>query len=429
MNAPEKPTIIGIMPHGPSYGFAPGEKPEVCWEKADGSLVGFWPREWLDFLGEEILKVTDRYAWEVWQPDYRADRIYSRLLDTGVMHRLFPAEEKLYRPGVRTQKDFYSKSMLSRLDELKNRNIILMLYNTYGFRSPFQNEILRAFGPGKRFPVFFRGGGQFKAPLSEIPGLHRPLTYLDLLVEHWRLKKLVPHVDVITEQSESALNEVRKIYQGRIERLTLGCDFDFWIPVPSAERKLSVRNRLNIPHRKLVFFASGNFMPVKQFDRLLEVFEGLQNRDEFFLIIAGHGNKTCTDTLFSLSEPLARQGKAVIHPFVTGEGLRDLYWASDVYISVSVNEGGPVSVMKAMGCGLPVLSTPVGETADRMREHGAGKFVPVKNYGKWSKAVLEILEGDIPAPLNRAVAEKAYHWTNVANRYVGIFDDLRERRY
>ena len=43
------------MPHGPAYDFSPDEKPDVWWEKPDGSWLGFWTREWPDLLGEAVL--------------------------------------------------------------------------------------------------------------------------------------------------------------------------------------------------------------------------------------------------------------------------------------------------------------------------------------------------------------------------------------
>lgn len=431
MNYTNKPRIISIIPQGPAYYFSSSEKPDIYWEKPDGGLVGFWPREWLDFLGEAVLKETDRYDWEVWQPDYRADRIYSKTLETGVIHRLFPAEEKFYRIGIRPQKGIYSKTIILCLKELENNKIILMLYNTGGFRTPFYNEILKIFGSSRKFPIFLRSGGMFKAPMSEMLELHRPLTYLDLLVEHIRLKKLLRYVDidVISEQSESALKEVRKVYNGRIEKLTMGCDFDFWLPVPSVELKRSIRNKLNIPQEKMVFFASGNFVPLKQLDKLLEVFSSMQDRDDFFIVIAGHGDEANTNLLEHLIEPLVGQKKAILHPYITGEGLRDIYWASDIYVSVATGEGGPVSVMKAMACGLPVLSTPVGETAGRMKKYGVGKFVPVKNYDEWVKAILEILDKKIPRALDIKIARDAYDWPNVAKRFISIYDDLISAHY
>jgi glycosyltransferase involved in cell wall biosynthesis len=391
--------------------------------------VGFLTREWLDILGEAILKETDRYEWEVWQPDCRADKIYSKTLDTGVTHCLFPAEERSFRTGIWLQDGIFSGAMISHLRKLQGDPIILMIYGTYAFRVPFYHEVLKIFGPTRKFPIFLRSGGMFKTPISQMRGLHRPLTYLSLVAENFQLKSVLRYADVISEQSESGLGEVRRLFDGRIEKLTMGCNFDFWVPVPSAGTKESLRNELNIPQEKGVFFASGNFVPRKQFDKLIGVFREMQDRDDFFLIIAGHGDEAYTKMLASLVEPLSKQRKAVLHPFVTGKELRNIYWASDLYVSVATDEGGPASVMKAMGCGLPVLSTPVGETADQMKEHSAGRFVPVEGYEEWSKAVLEVLDKKMPSTLDIRTAREAYDWPNVARRFVRVYDDLVSAYY
>jgi glycosyltransferase involved in cell wall biosynthesis len=421
--------IINIMPHGPVYNFSPDEKPDVWWEKPDGSWLGFWTREWPDLLGEAVLTQTDQYEWEVWQPDYRADRIYSKTIETGVTHRLFPAKERIYRLGLESRKGFFSEAMISHLEESQNNPMILKLYSTFGLRSPFYNEILKEFGPAKKFPIFFLGIGMFKAPVSEMLEIHRPLTYLNLMLEYFRLKKLLRYVDVVSELSDSALSEVRKVYSGRIEKFTMWCDFDFWVPVPSKELKMSIRDKLNIPQEKTAFLASGNFIPRKQFDKLIEVFKGIKERDDFFLIIAGHGDKAYTGMLKSLAAPLIKQGKAMLHPYVRGEGLRNLYWASDLFISVATDEGGPVTVMDAMACGLPVLSTPVGETAERMKKHGAGRLIPNKNYDEWIKAVLEILNKKLPKAIDIPIARDAYNSPGVAGRYINIYNDLFKSYY
>jgi len=65
-------------------------------------------------LGEAILKETDRYEWEVWQPDLRADKIYSKTLDTGITHRLFPAEERSLRMGIWHQDLIFSEGIISQ---------------------------------------------------------------------------------------------------------------------------------------------------------------------------------------------------------------------------------------------------------------------------------------------------------------------------
>lgn len=245
-----------------------------------------------------------------------------------------------------------------------------------------------------------------------------------LIFEQFELKRLYRHADIISEQSGEALGKVRTIYGGRVEKLTMGCDFSFWTPAPSAGEKESTRRKLNIPRGKTVFFASGNFMPRKQLDKLIRVFCSISDRNDFFLIVAGQGDKSSTGMLASLAAPLIDQKKAILHPYAVGEELRDIYWVSDIYASVATDEGGPASVMKAMACGLPVISTPVGETADRMRKYGVGKIVPVKKYDEWTKAILEMLEGKVPLPLDLKIAKEAYDWPNVARRFINVYDDL-----
>jgi len=421
MNADRKIKIINIIAHGPAYHFSPNEKPEVCWEKQDGTWLGFWKREWPDLLGKAILKHNDHYDWEVWQPDYRADKIYSKKIETGVTHYLFPSEERVYRPGIRAQKGVFSKAIIERLEELKNNRIILHLH---GFRVPFYSEILRIFGPEKKFPIFLIGHGMSKAPITEIFGIHRPLTYPCLIVEQLRLGKLLNYVDIISEQAESALREIRKVYHGRIEKLTMGCDFDFWVPVPSEQVKRELQYRLNISPDKTVFLATGNFIPRKQLDKLIELFLEMKERDDFFLIIAGHGDKENTNSLTTLIKTLVEHGKAVLHPYVTDEKLRELYWASDIYTLVSTSEGASVGVMKAIACGLPILSTPAGETAEMIEKQSVGRLIPIDSNENWSRAVIEILEKGPPRLLDRQVAREAYHWPEVAGRFLRIYDEF-----
>lgn len=419
----KKTRVISVMPHGPAYDYYKGEVPEIHWALPGGATVGFWSREWMDVLGAEVLKRTDRYEWEVWQPDFRADKIYSHTLDTGVTHRLFPAGEKQYGRWPLGEKGVYSASLLSSLVEEGRGRALVLLYGTYGFRFPFYYEILGALR-GLKIPVFMRSGGMFRAPLSDLWGLHRPLTYLKTLKEHFQLKAAIARADVVSEQSAAALCQLRKIYRGRVEKLTMGCDFSFWTAAPSAAEKAALRLKLGVSSGKTLFFASGNFVPRKQLDRLVEAFASLGDRKDFFLLIAGHGGERESRRLAALAEPLVKGGRVLIHGFAEGETLRALYRAADVYVSVATDEGGPASVMKALACGLPVLTTPVGETADALRAQGAGRFVPLRDYAAWARALRDILEKGLPTPMPLAAARDKYDWPEVVARYVDVFKDL-----
>jgi glycosyltransferase involved in cell wall biosynthesis len=64
-----------------------------------------------------------------------------------------------------------------------------------------------------------------------------------------------------------------------------------------------------------------------------------------------------------------------------------------------------------------------------MKEHSAGRFVPVEGYEEWSKAVLEILDKKMPRTLDIGIAREAYDWSNVARRFVQVYDDLVSAYY
>ena len=417
----EKILVVNVMPHGPAYEFASGERPDVSWDRPDGSWVGFWEREWPDLLGAAVLRATDRYAWEVWQPDLRADRCYSATLRTGVVHRLFPATTRTYRPGIRRTPGLYSAPMLAGITDLRDRPAVLQLH---GFRVPFYTEVLGRLSARPRCQVVVIGHGLARSPIGELFSVHRPLTYLCLAVEQWRLRRALRQVDVMSEQTAAALADLRRVYGGRVERLTMGCDFDFWTPVASAAVRRKVRDELGIGKARTVFFASGNYIPRKQLDRLSEVFRTLERRDDWFLLVAGHGDRANTERLAATLAPLVKAGKALMHPFVEGAALRSLYWAADVYVSVATDEAGPVSVMKAMACGLPVVTTPVGATWELMTAHGVGVVVPTRDDAGWAAAIAQILEGGAPPALDVAVVRRRFDWAVIAERVVAIYAEM-----
>jgi len=59
----------------------------------------------------------------------------------------------------------------------------------------------------------------------------------------------------------------------------------------------------------------------------------------------------------------------------------------------------------------------------------ADLFGRVKGYEEWSKAALEILDEGMPSTLDIRTAREAYHWSNVARRFVRVYDDLVSSYY
>src|SRR4030042_7195755 len=123
-----KTRIINILPPPPAYEYVRGDaRPEIFWEQAAGTWVGLFRGDWPDLLGEEILKITDEFSYEFWRLDLRADKIYRHTFKNGLVQRIFPAEKKRTRWGVRTAWIMSSPQLLECLRQNRESKIILHL--------------------------------------------------------------------------------------------------------------------------------------------------------------------------------------------------------------------------------------------------------------------------------------------------------------
>ena len=72
--------------------------------------------------------------------------------------------------------------------------------------------------------------------------------------------------------------------------------------------------------------------------------------------------------------------------------VNDLLNKSNIFISASSNEGLSVSIMEAMACKKPVISTDVGDIRDIIQNHRNGILVPKDNYEAIAKEILFLLD-------------------------------------
>jgi glycosyltransferase involved in cell wall biosynthesis len=130
------------------------------------------------------------------------------------------------------------------------------------------------------------------------------------------------------------------------------------------------------------------------------------------LVLAGAMEPTIKEKCAAL---LAREDVVVLD-FVPDVGA--LYRSADVFVFPSLEEGGPQVTYEACGCGLPVLTTPMG--AGRIVRHGQEGFVLDPFDGpSWIKAFQSLAEDkNLRAGMSATAAQRAqlFHWDAVARR-------------
>jgi L-malate glycosyltransferase len=109
---------------------------------------------------------------------------------------------------------------------------------------------------------------------------------------------------------------------------------------------------------------------------------------------------------------------------VEPEALPDVCDAADVFVNSSVLDNQPVSVLEAFAAGLPVVSTPVGDLRNLVRDWETGLVVPTLDPEATAKAVLTLLERpgvacDL-ARRGRAEVER-FTWPRVRDAWAEVY--------
>jgi glycosyltransferase involved in cell wall biosynthesis len=91
------------------------------------------------------------------------------------------------------------------------------------------------------------------------------------------------------------------------------------------------------------------------------------------LLIAGDGPEL--DNCVAYTKKIGISEKVIFMGRVEHEKLRDLYIASDLYVSTSLTEGMSIALMESLACGTPVLTFNTGEAELIIKDGINGKVV------------------------------------------------------
>lgn len=86
------------------------------------------------------------------------------------------------------------------------------------------------------------------------------------------------------------------------------------------------------------------------------------------------------DELSELAQKNGLNDKLNIPGWIKGQEIEKAYRNSDIFILPSYNEGLPMSVLEAMSYGLPIVSTPVGGTAEAVDDGINGYLIQPGDY-------------------------------------------------
>ncbi len=192
----------------------------------------------------------------------------------------------------------------------------------------------------------------------------------------------------------------------------------------TAEARAAVRAALHLPAEATVCTIVGRLHAVKAHDVLLAAWAALEgaHRDAH-LLVCGSGNEE--PALRAQAAQLAEPAR--VHFLGLRRDVPAILQATDLFVLPSHSEGFPVSIVEAMGAGLPVVATRVGGVEEAVIDDITGRLVPPGDPVALARALSELL-GD-PALRTRwgAAARERFRTEFTAEREVDKLEAIYAR--
>jgi glycosyltransferase involved in cell wall biosynthesis len=205
-------------------------------------------------------------------------------------------------------------------------------------------------------------------------------------------------VDIIFTTGFEAANQLEKLTSKKI------------IVQPSGVNKIffSDFNR-NFENENFTVVTVANLLPKKNIELILEIARTLK---EFKFILVGDGNHRKV-----LENIIQRNNidNVELVGYKSAEIVRKYYYESDCYLLTSLSEGTPTSILEAMACGLPIVSSNAGGVKSILGEHNC--VAELSNQHQFidclSKFSVNARSRRDVSVKNRMQSKK-YAWKNVA---------------
>ncbi len=191
-------------------------------------------------------------------------------------------------------------------------------------------------------------------------------------------------------------------------------DTEYYYP----KDKIDVRKKMRLPiHKKIVLFAAVKTSDKRKgTDYLIEASRIIkQHTDNVLFLIAGNNGKEIEN---QLALPAQSMG------FVAPENMPDIYNAADVFVTPSLQENLPNTIMEAMACGTPCVGFRIGGIPEMIDHLETGYIAEYKNADDLAKGLFWTLFEADTKTLSANAREKtlkAYAQEKIAEQYKKIY--------
>ena len=136
---------------------------------------------------------------------------------------------------------------------------------------------------------------------------------------------------------------------------------------------------------------------------LIEACKLIAKSYDFTVTIVGEG--TALDDLVYRVKKYGLMDRFNFLGWIKGETLLEVYKLADIFVLPSHMEGFPNVILEAMASRLPIITTPVGNISDIVKDGHTGIFVPPKDVIKLAQSLESLF---VSGPTRKLLADNGY---------------------
>jgi len=236
--------------------------------------------------------------------------------------------------------------------------------------------------------------------------------------EEWKKKieDVLNTADHIITVSQSNLSCIKKLNTSSpVTVIPNGFRSDHFFPRDTS----ACRKMLNLPQDKKIILTVGIFEAVKGHKYLIEAMHAIisERKDVLCVIVGGGGLRTA----------LERQ----VHALGLEDNVRLVdkkhhdeipFWmnACDLFVLPSLNEGNPIVMFEALGCGKPFIGTKVGGVPEVISSDKYGLLVRPGDPGELAEKILMALDREWNREEILTYADQ-FTWENIVKEIMRVY--------
>ena len=180
-------------------------------------------------------------------------------------------------------------------------------------------------------------------------------------------------------------------------------------------------------HERVILYL-GRFHEEKNLKLLLSSFEQLLESSglgDLRLVLVGEGNTGKQISTIIRDRNLTT--RVTVLPPVSDAEVPEIICCADVFALTSVVEGFPLVILQALACGVPVVSTNVGDVQRVVKSHETGFLVDDFSAESFAECLKKTLLCTNTLKENAIKVAKKNSWESVASKNIDIYNKVLKR--